>query len=279
MRISRMWAIILLGVPVAFLVAFFLVPFLVVAMTSLKAQDGTWSLAQYARLVGNFYYAETLLLTFELSFLVVVFTFIVGYPLAYFMTFIVRNRLLRRFCYVVVVVPLFTSNIVRAFGWMVLLGRKGMLNDLLLSLGLIERPLQLLFSKTSIVIGLSYIMTPFMVLTVASVLQNIDRSLQEAARDLGAGPFETFLKVTFPLSLPGVVAGSIIVFTLSVSAYVTPAILSGGKEIVTSMLIFQQYASVFNFQFGAALAVGLLLTTLLLITLYLLAVERKVKAK
>lgn len=278
MRITRMWAIFLLGVPVALLIAYFIVPFTVVAITSLQAEDGSWTLANYARLVGDSYYLETLLLTFEISLWVVVSTFLVGYPLAYFMTFVVRNRLLRRLFYVIVVVPLFTSNIVRAFGWMVLLGRKGMVNDILLNLGLIDRPLQLLFSKVSIVIGLSYIMTPFMVLTIASVLQNIDRSLQEASRDLGAGPFETFLKVTFPLSLPGVVAGSLIVFTLSVSAYVTPAILSGGKEIVTSMLIFQQYASVFNFPFGAALAVGLLLTTLLLISLYLLAVEKKVKS-
>ena len=278
MRITRKWAVILLGIPAAFLISFFVVPFLVVVATSLKAADGSWSLMQYARLVGDFYYLETLILTFKISLWVVVFTFLVGYPLAYFMTFVIRNRLLRRFFYVIVVVPLFTSNIVRAFGWMVLLGRKGMINDILVSLGFIERPLQLLFSTTTIVIGLSYIMTPFMVLTIASVLQNIHPSMREAARDLGAGPLETFFKVTFPLSLPGVVAGSLIVFTLSVSAYVTPAILSGGKEMVTSMLIFQQYASVFNFPFGAALAVGLLLMTLLLISLYLLAVERRVKA-
>jgi putative spermidine/putrescine transport system permease protein len=112
------------------------------------------------------------------------------------------------------------------------------------------------------------------VLTVASVLQNIDRSLVDAARDLGASPFITFLKVTFPLSLPGVVAGSLIVFTLGVSAYVTPSILSGGREVVMSMLIFQQYASVLNFNFGATLAVGLLVTTLILVTGYLFAVER-----
>ena len=123
-------------------------------------------------------------------------------------------------------------------------------------------------------VGLSYIMTPFMVLTVASVLQNIDRSLEEAARDLGAGRLVTFLKVTLPLSLPGIIAGSLIVFTLSVSAYVTPSILSGGKTVVMSMLIFQQYATVFDFNFGATLAVALLLATILLVVGYLFLVER-----
>jgi len=132
----------------------------------------------------------------------------------------------------------------------------------------------LLFTEFSIVIGLSYIMTPFMVLTVASVLQNIDRSLHDAAQDLGASRFVTFLKVTLPLSLPGIIAGSLIVFTLSVSAYVTPSILSGGKRVVMSMLIFQQYASVFDFNFGATLAVTLLVTTVLLVLAYLLVLER-----
>jgi putative spermidine/putrescine transport system permease protein len=190
------------------------------------------------------------------------------------MIYSLTNRLVRRFFYIIVVTPLFTSNIVRSFGWMVLLGRRGMVNDALVGIGIIERPIALLFNETSIVIGLSYIMTPFMVLTVSGVLQNIDRSLEEAARDLGAGRLMTFLKVTLPLSMPGVVAGSLIVFTLSVSAYVTPSIMSGGKKIVMSMLIFQQYGSVFDFNFGATLAVALLVTTMLLVGAYLLLVER-----
>src|SRR5690606_23151362 len=115
-------------------------------------------------------------------------------------------------------------------------------------------------------------------LTVASVLQNIQPSLLEAARDLGASPFTAFLKVTLPLSLPGVIAGSLIVFTLSVSSYVTPSILSGGKKIVMSMLIYQQYASSMNFHFGGALAVVLLVATLSLIGVYLVLMERQVRS-
>lgn len=274
MRISRAWAFALLGLPIAFVLAFFVVPFGVVLLDSVRTQEGAWTSEHYAKALGDLYYLETLLLTFKLSLYVTVATFLIGYPLAYYIVRHVKSRLIRSLLYIVVITPLFTSNIVRAFGWMVLLGRRGLVNDALLATGAIERPLSLLYGQTSIVIGLTYIMAPFMVLTVASVLQNIDRSLDDAARDLGAGAWTTFWRVTFPLSLPGVIAGSLIVFTLSVSAYVTPSILSGGRQNVTSMLIFQQYGAILNFQFGAALSIVLLITTLVLISGYLLALER-----
>ena len=275
MRITRPWAIALLGLPLAFLVVFFVVPFCTVFLDSLRTKEGDWTLAQYAKALGELYYWETLLLTFKLALCVTLATFLIGYPLAYYIVRNVRSRLVRSVIYIIVVTPLFTSNIVRAFAWMVLLGRRGLVNDILVATGMTDRPLALLYGQSSIVIGLTYIMTPFMVLTVASVLQNIDRSLDDAARDLGAGAWSAFWRVTFPLSLPGVVAGSLIVFTLSVSAYVTPSILSGGRENVTSMLIFQQYGAVLNFQFGAALSVVLLVTTLLLVGGYVMAFERR----
>ena len=274
MRISRAWAFALLGIPIAFVLAFFVVPFGVVLLDSFRTKEGMWTLEHYAKVMGEFYYWEVLLLTFKLSLYVTLATFLIGYPLAYYIVRHVKSRLIRSLLYIVVVTPLFTSNIVRAFGWMVLLGRRGLVNDVLIATGAIGSPLPLLYGQTSIVIGLTYIMAPFMVLTVASVLQNIDRSLDDAARDLGAGAWTTFWRVTFPLSLPGVVAGSLIVFTLSVSAYVTPSILSGGRQNVTSMLIFQQYGAILNFQFGAALSVVLLVTALILVGVYLIALDR-----
>jgi len=274
MRISRAWAFALLGIPIAFVLAFFVVPFGVVLLDSFRTKAGMWTLEHYAKVMGDLYYWEVLLLTFKLSLYVTLATFLIGYPLAYYIVRHVKSRLIRSLLYIVVVTPLFTSNIVRAFGWMVLLGRRGLVNDVLIATGAIGSPLPLLYGQTSIVIGLTYIMAPFMVLTVASVLQNIDRSLDDAARDLGAGAWTTFWRVTFPLSLPGVIAGSLIVFTLSVSAYVTPSILSGGRQNVTSMLIFQQYGAILNFQFGAALSVVLLVTALILVGVYLIALDR-----
>jgi putative spermidine/putrescine transport system permease protein len=275
MRITRGWALLLIGLPIAFLVAFFFVPFAIVVIDSFRVQDGTWTLANYRKAIGDPFYWEVLLITFRLSLWVTIAAFLIGYPLAYFIVRMVDSRLLRSMLYIVVVTPLFTSNIVRAFGWIVLLGRRGLVNDAMIATGITERPIPLLYGESSIVIGLTYIMVPFMVLTIASVLQNIDRSLEEAARDLGAGAWSTFWRVTFPLSMPGVIAGALIVFTLSVSAYVTPSILSGGRQNTTSILIFQQYASILDFHFGGALAVVLLVTTIILVSVSLIGANRR----
>lgn len=278
MRINPWSAVLLLGVPVAFLFIFFIVPFGTVAVASFRmSADGGWSVANYVKIATDGYYWGALYLTFKIALWVTLVVLVVGYPLAYTITYNVRSALLRRIIYIIIVTPLFTSSIVRAFGWLVLLGRKGMVNETLVALDFVDKPVQILFTEGGIVIGMAYIMLPFMVLTVASILQNINTSLLEAARDLGAHPIVAFLKVTFPLSLPGVIAGSLIVFTLSVSAYVTPSILSGGKKTVMSMLIYQQYAATLNFPFGATLAVALLVSTLLLIAGYLLVIERHAK--
>lgn len=276
MRINPWSAVFLLGVPVAFLFIFFIVPFGTVAVASFRMPGG-WSIANYEKIATDAYYWSALYLTFKIALWVTLLVLLVGYPLAYTITYNVRSPFWRRIIYIVIVTPLFTSSIVRAFGWLVLLGRKGMVNETLIALDFIDKPVQILFTEGGIVIGMAYIMLPFMVLTVASILQNINASLLEAARDLGAHPIVAFLKVTFPLSLPGVIAGSLIVFTLSVSAYVTPSILSGGKKTVMSMLIYQQYAATLNFSFGATLAVALLVSTLLLIAGYLLVIERHAK--
>jgi len=269
-------AVLLLG-PIAFFVLFFVAPFALLIGESFARPDGGMTLANYVAVLTDGYYWKALLNTLLISFWVTVVCFVLGYPLAYFIVFHVPSAGVRRGIYVLLVTPLFTSNIVRAFGWIVILGRRGMVNSSLIAIGLIEAPLDLLYSKTAIVIGLAYILLPVMTLSVCSVLQTVDRSLIEAARDLGARPSRAFLAVTFPLSLPGVVAGSIIVFALSVSAYVIPSILSGGREMVTPILIFQQYTATFRPDIGAALSVVLLVVTLLLIGAYLFFLERRLR--
>lgn len=265
---DRQTILFLLAAPIVFIVAFFTVPFGIIVIESFKATNSTWSLDQYSKLLSSWFHLEVLFFTFKIAFWVTLCSCLIGYPIAYYMTRVVKRKWIRRIMYVIVITPLFTSNIVRSFGWMILLGRRGLVNDMLINLGLIDKPLQLLSNELSIVIGMTYIMTPFIVLTTAAVLQNIDKTLEMASRDLGAGPFTTFLKVTFPLSLPGIIAGTLIVFTLTVSAYVTPSILSGGKKTVMSMLIFQQYSAIFDFNFGAALALTLLITTIGLLSVY-----------
>lgn len=278
MRMGLGTAILLLAAPVAFFALFFAGPFLVLAIESLSDRSGAPTAQHYVSVLTDSYYWKALANTLLISLYVTAFCFIAGYPIAYYLIFHLRGAWLRRFVYILLVTPLFTSNIVRAFGWIVILGRRGFVNSSLQSLGIIERPLDLLYSQFSIVVGLGYILLPVMVLTVCSVLQNVDRTLIEAARDLGARPSIAFAAITFPLSLPGVVAGSIIVFALSVSAYVIPSILSGGREVVMSMLIFQQYTATFRPEIGATLSIVLLVVTLLLIGGYMLLFDRRARA-
>ena len=278
MRMGLGTAILLLAAPVAFFALFFAGPFLVLAIESLSDRSGAPTAQHYVSVLADSYYWKALANTLLISLYVTAFCFIAGYPIAYYLIFHLRGAWLRRFVYILLVTPLFTSNIVRAFGWIVILGRRGFVNSSLQSLGIIERPLDLLYNQFSIVVGLGYILLPVMVLTVCSVLQNVDRTLIEAARDLGARPSIAFAAITFPLSLPGVVAGSIIVFALSVSAYVIPSILSGGREVVMSMLIFQQYTATFRPEIGATLSIVLLVVTLLLIGGYMLLFDRRARA-
>ncbi|MNF86398.1 Spermidine/putrescine transport system permease protein PotB [compost metagenome] len=157
---------------------------------------------------------------------------------------------------------MFTSNIVRSFGWMVLLGRKGLVNQSLMETGLIDTPVRFLGTELGILIGMVYILLPFIVLAAGNALAQVDPAFEQASEDLGASPRATFFHVVLPLTMPG-----IMVFTLAASAYVTPALLSGGRISVLSMLIFQQYSSVFDFNYGGALSVVLLIFTLVMVGL------------
>jgi putative spermidine/putrescine transport system permease protein len=269
---QRLWLLVQLLAPAVLVVGLFLVPPLVSilggSVVQQKQQTGPPSLANYARFLGDPYYLRTLLLTLKLSLVTTVSALVLGYVVALYLVRSLHSRTARRLTYLIVVAPLFTSSIVRSFGWMVGLGHNGFLNRWLLDLGIVDRPVRLIFNETGVVIGLTHILLPFMVLSIAAVLQNIDQALEEAAMDLGASRLTTFLTVTLPLSLPGVVAGSLIVFSLAMSAYVTPAVLSGGRLKVVPMLIYEQYISVFDWGFGAAMAMILLTLTLAITAFY-----------
>ena len=258
---------VLLCAPLAFFTAFFLAPLTVVVVASFTDGHGDFTFANYLKILLDQYHWDVVLVTFRIAILTTVFCLLVGFPLAWYLVRIVRWSAWRRLCVVMVVIPLFTSNIVRSFGWMVLLGRNGLVNDALVQSGLVDRPVRFLGTETGILIGLVYILVPFIVLAVGNALAGVDRTLEQASEDLGAKPFSTFWLVTLPLSLPGVVAGMVMVFTLAVSAYVTPALLSGGRITVLSMLIFQQYSTVFDFHYGGALSVVLLVLTLVLVSM------------
>jgi putative spermidine/putrescine transport system permease protein len=257
----------LLSAPVLVLAAFFAIPMAVVAVASFGDAAGRFTLAQYAKILLDQYHWEVLATTLRIAALTTVWCLLLGFPLAYYLVRLVRWRLWRRVCVILLITPLFTSNVVRSFGWMVLLGRNGMVNDGLLAAGLVERPVRWLGTEAGILIGMVYVLLPFVVLAVGNALAAVDDRLEQASADLGAGPYATFMHITLPLCMPGVIGGAVMVFTLAISAYVTPALLSGGRVTVFSMLIFQQYSSVFDFHYGGALSMTLLVITLLLVAL------------
>jgi putative spermidine/putrescine transport system permease protein len=267
MNAMRTSLALLLGAPLAFFVAFFLAPLAVVLLASVTNGEGDLSPAQYVRILADHYHWDVIAVTFRIAGFTTLVCLLIGFPLAWYLVRIVRWQAWRRACVIMLVVPLFTSNIVRSFGWMVLLGRNVLVNDALTGSGLVDRPVRFLGTELGILIGMVYVLLPFVVLAVGNALARVDQGFEQASADLGASPSKTFWLVTFPLTLPGVVAGAVMVFTLAVSAYVTPALLSGGKVSVLSMLIFQQYSSVFDFHYGGALSVVLLVLTLVLVAL------------
>lgn len=257
-----------LGLPVIFFAAFFLVPLGVVLVSSfIDTSANSFTFDHYVRILFDQYHWGVISLTFKIALITTLVCLCIGYPLAWFLVRIVKSDLTRRVFIIILIVPLFTSNIVRSFGWMIMLGRNGQVNDLLRGLGLIDKPLRLIGTEAGILIGMIYILLPFMVLAIGTSLTRMDRALETASADLGAKPSTTFFHITLPLTLPGVASGSIMVFALAVSAYVTPALLSGGKLTVLSMLIYQQYSTVFDFQYGGALSIVLLVFTLTLVGL------------
>lgn len=214
----------------------------------------------YWGIVGN---------TLQIALGVTAVTLLIGYPTAYALTK-VRSQKLLVAAYIIIFSPLLVSVVVRVYGWLLLLSDSGVINQILLSLGLVQEPVRLIFNNTGVVIALVHILLPFMIFPILSVLLQFDHAQREAANDLGAGRLKTFLRVVLPLSLPGVVAGSQIVFTLAISAFVTPAILGGGKVQVLSRHIWFNVVDV-NWPLAAVEAIVLLALALAALALFDLA--------
>ena len=264
------WAI----VPAALLfVLFFVLPFAVMATLSLLSGNPVsnpnvaFTGRNYARLVDSDLYVDALVSTLRIGVVVTALALAVGYPLAHCMARM-RSRLGHALLLMAVIAPMLTGIVVRTFAWMTLLADRGVINTTLAWLGWVEKPLPLMYNEFGVVAGLVHIYVPFMVLTLVGVIGRIDPALEEAARNLGAGRLRTFLEVTLPLSLPGILAGSLLVFALAISAYVTPVLLGGGNVLTLPMLIYQQVSASFNLGFAGALGVVLLAVSLVVAVAY-----------
>lgn len=216
-----------------FLLLFYAYPLL--AMLSRSVYDRGWTAGVFVDLAADATFWRVLGITGQISVVVTLACLLLGYPLAYVLS---RMRpATAALAMILVLVPFWTSILVRTYAWMALLGRRGVVNSALVALGLVDRPLQLMNTRLAVYVAMVHVLLPFMVLPLAAVLRGIDRQLVRAAQGLGAAPLAAFRQVVLPLSLPGVVAGCTLVFTLSIGFYITPVLVGAGSDVMVSMLI------------------------------------------
>jgi putative spermidine/putrescine transport system permease protein len=228
-------------------------------------ENGMLSGSNYARFVEQSSYVRTFVTTFKVAFTVTGLCVLLGYPLAYMLSQL-RQRI-ASVCLIFVILPFWTSVLVRTYAWLVILQRKGLVNTWLMDLGVIDQPLSLANNFTGVIIGMTHIMLPFLVLPLYASMKAIDSDYLRAGMNLGASPSATFRQIFFPLSLPGLASGVVIVFVLCLGFFVTPALMGGGKVIMWAMRMEQTTSLYSNWGAGSALGVILLAVTLGLLAL------------
>ncbi len=275
--------LLLLSPATLFLGIFFLGPLLIMAVYSLL-EPGLYGGVEwnfyhwnYGRVLGwadGFYeefdivYLQILLRSAGLALLTVLVTLAFCYPVAFWISRLPSRR--KSLCIFLIALPFFSSMIIRLYAWILILRDSGFANQILMSLGLISEPLDLMYSGTAVIIGMVYIFIPFMFLPVYSSVENLDPKLIKASQDLGATPFTTFRRVIFPMTLPGVVSGCILVFIPALGNFVVPAMLGGAKVVMIGNLVEQQFLAARNWPFGATLSMVMIAFMLLVVSIYLL---------
>lgn len=220
------------------------------------------TIANYQKFFSDPYYLNILVRTVRVAFVTTAICLVLGFPLAYVLARMQSGW--KNFLIIMVVLPLFVGNAVRSAGWMVAFGSKGFLNAALMSFGITATPLEIMYTETAVVIGIAAVNLPFMVLTLSSVIEGIDRALEEAAFSLGAPPGTMVRRILVPLAMPGILAGTILTFILAMNAYATPVLLGGPKFQTMGPLVYNQFAQQNNWPFGAAISFILMTATLLL---------------
>ncbi|MFT4038168.1 MAG: ABC transporter permease [Thermomicrobiales bacterium] len=282
---KEQWRYVFLLLPgVIFLIVFYGYP--VAAMLSRSFTDPALGLQNFAPLVQARStldilglsipmnaYIRIFGITLQIALVTTLATLALGYPVAYALSSVSPSK--ANLLMILVLIPFWTSILVRSYAWMVLLGQEGIINEALIAANVRTEPMQLLNTRLAVYLGMIHILLPFMILPLYAVMKGIDRNLLRAAGNLGASPAKVFLRIFLPLSLPGVAAGCLLVFILGLGFYITPALLGGQKDVMISMLI-QQQISQLKWGFGAALALVLLVMSLGIYGIFtrLLGVER-----
>jgi putative spermidine/putrescine transport system permease protein len=266
-RNQSLTATALLGPATIFIAVGLLAPLVILFRYSLNefvAQTKTMvealTVKNYITFFTDPYYTDALVTTIKVALLVTVACLIIGFPLAY-----VVARTQSRYKHlliIAIVLPLFVGNSVRAAGWMVVFGNKGFFNATLMELGLLSTPIEIMFTEKAVIIGIIAVNLPFMVLSLQSVIESIDRAVEEAAFSLGAPPITMFRRVLWPLALPGILAGTLLTFILAMNAYATPFLLGGPLFKMMAPVIYNEFTQKTNWPFGGAIAFILMAVTL-----------------
>ncbi len=262
----------LLVIPiVAWLSIFFVIPLLIVVAVSFTSRTAygqiffQLTISNYIRFLEPLYlsiFAGTLFT----AILATVLTILMGYPLAYYIAKLPKKW--QQPALILAMIPFWINFLIRSYAWVIILRSQGVLNTLLLKIGIIEQPLQLLYNDTAVMLGMVYALLPFMVLPIYVSIEQLDHRLIEAASDLGATPFTAFRKITLPLTIPGIAAGTILVFISSLGMFVVPDVMGGAKSALIGNLIQNQFLSARDWPFGSALSIVLAVLSLVLIMLY-----------
>jgi putative spermidine/putrescine transport system permease protein len=254
---ANRWALLVLPAA-AFLAIFFLAPLIEMSTRSVTEPVGA-GLSNYTRFFEQEAYVRVLANTFWIALLTTGVCLLIGFPFAYLMT-VVPGRI-AGLLLIAVLLPFWSSALVRTFAWQVILRDTGIINSFLVDTGLVSEPLPLIRTTAGVIIGMSHILLPFMVLPIWAVLRRIDPELSRAAANLGASPATAFRRIVLPLSLPGVLAGCLLVFVLALGFYITPALLGGPRDQMISQLIVEQIERQLDWGFAAAMSVLLMATT------------------
>jgi putative spermidine/putrescine transport system permease protein len=252
----------------AFFVVFFLAPLILLFFVSLYTDTSMthFGLTQYAKFLLDPFSLQVLGSTLWLGVEVTALCLLLGFPLAY--VYLRVPGWMQGVLILIVLLPLLTSVVVRTFAWIVILGRQGIVNTVLLELGLIDSPLRLLYTEGGVIVALAQVQMPLMVLPLITALSRIDPNLADASAALGAGYWRTFFKVTLPLTLPGIIAGCLLTYAAALSAFITQTLVGGGQMLFMPMYLYQQASSLSNWPFAAAISFIFLVAVLAVITVF-----------
>ena len=253
----------LLLIPCIVLVAYFMIiPLMeIIIPTFTNTTDGMFN--AYKEFFTDSYMMSIFLRTIKISLISSLICMTIGVPVSYYISRV--SKKLRGLFIALTVFPILTNSVVRSFAWMSILGKNGLINTLLTKLNIINEPLSLLYTEGAIIVGTVYIFLPLMIISLIGVMENIDNDLLEAAESLGANKLKSFFKIVFPLSLPGLIVGTVLVFTGSLTAYTTPQLLGGNKNTVLATLIYQKTMTLGDWQGAAVVATIMIVVTLIVI--------------